>query len=193
MSLDAKRLNRLYERGWYDYLCSDEFEEVYRHISSQFISHKAKNILDIGCWNGMFYRALDRMGYDHNYFGFDLCSSAIKDAKKWHQNERVRFSTYDWNGEPIEGEFDALYFGGVLYYIEDKLSFVNKYIQNYKPDIVIIQDLQQTDLSCFDEEYTTKTKTFNIDIAVNEARRKRQVKVFETKLGGQNEYESTTI
>ena len=177
MAYSKEKLNKLYKSGGYDYLCSDNFKVIYEYVRSAFFANDSRSILDIGCWDGMFYRALRESEYKYSYLGFDLCNEAIRVASKKYGNKKTKFLNHNWNNGPIDGDFDAIYFGGVLYYIDDKVGFVKRFIEKNNPKIVAIQDLQQTDLDCFDKEFETSTKGFYVDLNVNEARKKRQVKI----------------
>jgi len=176
-------LNELYSKGVYDYLCSDNFKVVYEHVCDKFILNNSDSVLDIGCWNGMFYKSLQGAGYNGSYLGLDLCEDALKDASKKYGKKNTKFLNHDWNGEPLKDKFDAIYCGGVLCFIKDRLGFIEGYIESYSPEIIAIQDLQQTDLSCFDKKFEVETREFYIDINVNEAYKermgKRQVKIIK--------------
>jgi SAM-dependent methyltransferase len=178
-SPNKKQLSNMYNKSAYDYLCSADFTEVYEHAADFLIKKSSQSILDVGCWNGMFLKNLLKQGYDNKYIGFDLCSEAIQEAlKKYNGIKDIEFHTKSWYEMFNNKSFDSIYFGGVFYYIDDKISFINKYIESYNPRLIVIQDLQITDLSCFNV-FSPNTKKFSVDIDVNIERKNRQVITFE--------------
>jgi len=181
MIYSESRLNQMYKEGFYNYLCSNNFKKVYEHMSNRIMLDNCSSVLDVGCGDGMFFRVLDSLGYDGRYLGFDLCSSAIEYAKKNYKNNRVNFIQHNWDDELGEGEFDAIYFGGIFYYISDKVNFINRYIKKHNPRIILIQDLQQTDFSDVDKLFDVDTTLFDVDIKINKARKERQVKILKIK------------
>jgi 2-polyprenyl-3-methyl-5-hydroxy-6-metoxy-1,4-benzoquinol methylase len=181
---NQNQLNKMHKNGYYNHLCSDEFYEIYNFISKKIIDTKLKSVLDVGCWNGMFLNALEENGYNKKYLGFDLSSSAIDEAIKKYKNKNFKFITNSWNNISILEKYDAIYFGGVFYYIDDKENFLNSYIKQCKPKIIFIQDLQNTNLNFLNTNLNLKyleTFYFEINIDKNEARKKRQIKIFYVK------------
>jgi SAM-dependent methyltransferase len=181
MSYSESKLNQMYKEGYYNYLCSNNFKKVYEYISNKIMLDNCSSVLEVGCWDGMFFRVLNDLGYDGEYLGFDLCSTAIEYAKKKYNNNSVNFIKHNWDNELEEGEFDAIYFGGIFCYISDKVNFINRYIKKHNPKIILIQDLQQTDFSDVDKHFDVDTTLFDIDIKINKARKERQVKFLKIK------------
>ena len=176
------KLNKMYNNGFYNYLCSNEFSIIYKLVSQNFMDNNTNSVLDIGCWDGMFYKVLKDQGYSGKYLGFDLSSIAIESANNTYSNVNTKFVVANWDDPPYFGTCDSIYFGGVFYYIEDKPNFIERYINKYSPSIIAIQDIQNTDLSSLDylgENITNHL--FEIDLDVNEERRKRQVKIIKLK------------
>jgi SAM-dependent methyltransferase len=176
----GEKLDKMHKAGYYDYLCSDEFKPAYKLISDKFKSASCTSILDVGCWNGMFYRVLQEDGFSGEYLGFDLSASAIDEAKIKYGNSNTLFEVRDWNYFTTSTSFNGIYFGGVFYYIQEKVKFIRSYIEHYSPKIIAIQDLQNTDLSEIDS-YFKDVETFNLtlNVDVNEARQKRQIKIIK--------------
>jgi SAM-dependent methyltransferase len=176
---NGSKLDKMHSTGYYNYLCSDEFKHVYEYAASPLLG--CDHIMDVGCWNGMFYRTLRYLDYTNEYFGFDLSSNAIKEADDSYGDEKTKFECKSWDDLSSHIKADGIYFGGVLYYIEDKLKFINEYINIHSPKIIVIQDLQSTDLSSLNCLGDITDKLFNVDINVNEGRRKRQVKIIKLR------------
>lgn len=172
-----KKLNEMHKKGYYNYLCSDEFLPVYDFIADKIIGEKMNSVLDVGCWNGMFYKVLKHKNYNSFYFGFDLSESAIEEGKKLYGNKKTKFETKSWENFFTNETYETIYFGGVFYYIEKKVEFLQKFIDQTNPKLIIIQDLQSTDLSELDNYYkNNETKYFKLNMNVNESRNLRQVK-----------------
>lgn len=174
------KLNKMHKNGYYNYLCSKEFEPVYEFIAENFLNESCKSILDVGCWNGMFYKVLKEKKYNDFYLGFDLSSSAIQEGKKLYGNKNTKFIVESWDNFKSNSNYEGIYFGGVFYYIEDKVNFIKRFINEVNPKIIIIQDLQSTDFSDVDKFFeNVQTKNFKLNLNINEARRLRQVKIIK--------------
>jgi len=158
-------LNDLYDRGYYDYFYSPDFVRVYEFIASNLLL--CGNVLDVGCWTGMLADALEDRGYTGKYTGVDLCGKAIDEFRgKQHSFEKTLLNQ-SWDVD-IAGEFDGVYLGGVLYYIDDKQSFIDR----YGKALIIIQDIEMTDLSAIK---SSSKYIFRLDIPVNQERKDRQI------------------
>jgi SAM-dependent methyltransferase len=130
----------MYNKKSYDYLESESFNVIYKYVADNIIG----SILDVGCWSGMLYKQITNKNIE--YLGFDLCKDAIKDAQNTYNNHIFIVNDIC---NIIDKHFDTIYFGGIFYYINDneKLSFLQKYIEIVKPKRVIIQDLQITNFN----------------------------------------------
>lgn len=179
MSYTKEHVNNFHKRGYYNYLCSKEFSPVYHYVAQEIISSNTQSVLDIGCWNGMFCKELVAIGYAGEYFGFDLSDRAIAEAKQNFHRKNIQFASRSWEDPPLSKRFDAIYVGGVLYYIEDKALFLNNLVRSYEPKLIVVQDLISTDCSIVDELYdSVKTKFFTLALNAHKdpKRNKRQVK-----------------
>lgn len=145
--LNAETLNALYRSGHYAYLSSESTSILYKTVAEAFAHNGCRRILDVGCYNGVL---LSQIGEDDldRYLGFDLCSEAVEEARsKFGSRGGVDFLNCSWNDlTPLEniGEFDGVYFGGVLYYIDDKVKFVTDIIERTNAKLFVIQDLATT-------------------------------------------------
>lgn len=174
-----KNLNKRYQRKYYSYLQSEPFNAIYDYAAQEVVNSKASSVVDIGCWIGMFCEALNRNNYNGQYLGLDLCSSAISEAKDKLENQKNSFAVYNWYDPPMPGKYDAMYMGGVFYYIKDKVGFLNRFVDAHNPHTVVIQDIQATDLRDIDNSYNViSTKEFFIDYKVynDKQRQHRQIK-----------------
>ena len=74
--------------GW----SSKEQQELRFERFSKIIDLNKKNILDIGCGFGDFYKYLEvKTDYEFNYTGIDINPDLIKEAKKNIKGENVKF------------------------------------------------------------------------------------------------------
>jgi SAM-dependent methyltransferase len=89
------------------------------------------SVLDLGCGSGLLYASL-RDRQIHDYTGVDLSASAITLARRF-ADDRTKFVAADirvWN--PPNG-YDAIVFNEVLYYLEDPLHVVKRYLPALRP------------------------------------------------------------
>lgn len=173
------RLDKMHQNGYYNYLCSDNFKPVYEYAATPLL--KCSHIVDVGCWNGMFYKVLRELDYTYKYYGFDLSSGAIQEACDLYADDNTIFECKSWDNVESNKDIDGIYFGGVFYYIDDKPKFIERYINIYDPKIIVIQDVQSTDLSSLNYLGEVTDKLFDLNIDINEGRRKRQVKIIKVK------------
>lgn len=177
-----EKLNSMHKNGYYNYLCSDDFLPVYNFIAETILFENANSVLDVGCWNGIFYKVLNNKGYKSFYLGFDLSESAINEGKKLYGNNNTKFLTETWDNFQTDREYHTIYFGGVFYYIDQKINFIEKFIKQVKPKVIVIQDLQSTNLSEIDKYFEkVETKYFELKMNVNNQRNLRQVKIIKLK------------
>jgi 2-polyprenyl-3-methyl-5-hydroxy-6-metoxy-1,4-benzoquinol methylase len=94
------------------------------------------SILDVGCGDGILLERLSPTGYS-KYLGIDISEAAIDKAVQ-KQNEQAAFITGDAEKYvPIES-FDVVVFNESLYYFNDPLDVVGKYIKALKEDGIFI-------------------------------------------------------
>lgn len=172
---DAAKMNRFYKTGAYEYLESQEFKTVYSYISKSLVSSGVKSILDIGCWTGMLCDSLYSNGYKGKYLGYDISDRAIMSAKRvFRDNPNASFKLHSWKSPSPPGSFDAVYAGGVFYYIpesgtpETKEGFFQSQIDCHRPKVVVIQDLAHTDLGFIEnlKGFHVTKKNFYVDAQV---------------------------
>lgn len=169
----SSQLNTMYDKQAYNYLESDNFSQLYKFISENTV----ESVLDVGCWTGILYKHIKNKNIE--YIGFDLCKKAISQAVKLYNNSKIFFVNDIYN--IINKHVYTVYFGGLFYYINDnnKLSFIQKYIEVIKPKRIIIQDLQQTNLKML-EIYNPKIFNFKLNYkGLNIERLERQVLIID--------------
>lgn len=180
------RWDQRHDKGFYSYLQSDKFKCVYQYASKRILEHRAESTLDVGCWTGMLAEALLESGFSGDYLGVDISGKALHEASQTYRSHpRFKFLQHDFNGPPPRGRHDAMYFGGVFYYIEDKASFLNKFIENNDPSVIVIQDLTSTDLGFLAKLKCIKRDVKYFQIALNvggsESRNERQIHTIRLK------------
>jgi len=63
----------------------------------------------------------------------------------------------------------CIYFGGVLYYLDDRQSFVERYVNLFSAKFIVVQDLCATDLSSLRKHFrVVEDRRFQLDISVPE-------------------------
>ncbi|MGH7965003.1 MAG: class I SAM-dependent methyltransferase, partial [Candidatus Binatia bacterium] len=165
----AKRYDRMLLNNWYDedhyyYLDSAPAQILYRAVANILQNLGCKSILDVGCHHGNLVPYLKRHALQR-YVGIDLCDRAIETARKRYQGDcKIDFLNDDWHSLAMVrnyGKFDGIYFGGVLFYIQEpKCAFLSEFLRATEAEIFAIQELANTDLSsirnqfhCLSEKY----------------------------------------
>ena len=169
----------------YHYLESDSFSPIYKHASYELMSSSASSILDVGCWSGMLCSALYASGYMGEYLGLDISDSVIKECKKkFTHNDSCTFVSHDFSKGYVDGDFDSLYLGGVLYYVSDREKFIQGFIDRYNLKCVVIQDLVKTpvDIDQFERRFDIIENQFEVPTVVNDDPSLSRRKVFTLNL-----------
>lgn len=171
-------LIRFYKKGHYWYFGTKEYQQMINQIVDKFISYNIKSILDVGCWNGHLLKQFIKRKYDIDYTGIDLCKEAIDEARLKYK-PIASFFWADYNDFEMDREFDAIYFGGIFYYIkpEDQEKFIKRYIDIFGPRIIIIQDLLSTCIKIHIKP--VEIIKLKLDIKLNAARRKRKILIYD--------------
>jgi len=121
----------------YDYLLTAEATPMYEGIASHINDCNPLSILDIGCghtrWLEHYNGSASITGVDNNTHAINYCQD----------NYAGNFVKGDaWNLE-VEGQFDVIVLGGMLYYFKGDISvldFVESIIEKYKPKHIVIQE-----------------------------------------------------
>ena len=178
--------NKRHSVNYYSYLQSDKFKCIYEYASFKILEATIESVLDVGCWTGMLADALLDSGFDGKYLGTDISDKALREAaESYRYQPKFQFMQSDFNGPPPRGRYDAMYFGGVFYFIEDKTNFLNKFIENNDPSVIVIQDLASTDLGFINDIDCIKRDLEYFDLPINahgnSSRNRRQVHTIKLK------------
>lgn len=193
----AEELDAWYAEGHYAYLDSPQAMSLYKTVASAALRFGCRTVLDVGCYHAHPLRFLPP-GSIEGYLGIDLCAPALRrDRAVYADRPEANFLYSDWNNFQCQNNdksFCMIYFGGVCYYLKDRLSFVSSYIRAFGPRIVVIQDLASTDLRALASACRLRERHwFDMDFHVDESEwdagwdettlRERQIIVLETGIG----------
>lgn len=121
----------------WDYLLKDEATPMYVGIAEHVSACNPKSILDIGCGHT---RWLPHYSGSATVTGIDNDAEAIKYCQENYTGEFVVGDA--WNLQ-VEGQFDVIVLGGILYYFKHDISvldFVESIIEKYNPRHIVIQE-----------------------------------------------------
>jgi 2-polyprenyl-3-methyl-5-hydroxy-6-metoxy-1,4-benzoquinol methylase len=93
------------------------------------------SVLDVGCGEGLLQQRLGLSGYS-KYVGIDISETAINEASS-RQDEKTSFICADAVTYTPNELFDVIVFNEALYYFDEPLKMVGKYIQ-YLNEIVFL-------------------------------------------------------
>jgi 2-polyprenyl-3-methyl-5-hydroxy-6-metoxy-1,4-benzoquinol methylase len=85
------------------------------------------SVLDVGCGEGLLQQRLGLSGYS-KYVGIDISETAINEASS-RQDEKTSFICADAVTYTPNELFDVIVFNEALYYFDEPLKMVGKYIQ----------------------------------------------------------------
>jgi SAM-dependent methyltransferase len=187
-------LDAWYGGEHYAYLDSTQAMSLYKTVANAALRFGCRRILDVGCYHAHPLRFLPP-GSIEAYTGVDVCSPALqRDRLLYADRPEADFLYGDWNDIPHknkEKSFCMIYFGGVLYYITDRLSFISSFIHAFSPRFVVVQDLASTDLTSLTTALRLRERHwFDMDFQVDESEwdagwdhttiRERQILVLQT-------------
>jgi len=190
----AAELDAWYGEGHYAYLDSPQAMSLYKTVANAALRFGCRTVLDVGCYHAHPLRFLPP-GSIEAYLGIDLCTPALRRDRAAYANRReANFRYSDWNSFPSQNKdrsFCMIYFGGVFYYLENRVSYIDGYIKAFSPRIVVIQDLAATDLGAVTSAYRLRERHwFDMDFHVDASEwdagwdattiRERQIIVLET-------------
>ena len=170
-----------HREGHYNYLESSDFRFIYEFVSQKVLDADCSSVLDVGCWSGMLCSALYASGYMGRYLGFDISENAIQECnEKFIHNDYASFMVHEFDKGYVDGDFDSVYLGGILYYVSDRLKFIQGFIDRYDPKCIVIQDLVKTpiDIKAFSDRFDINEDQFAIPVVVNDDLSLSRRKVF---------------
>lgn len=131
-NLTRVRYNDWYDDDHYYYLDSEPAQILYKSVAEIVHKNECSSLLDVGCHHGNLVPYLDEK-LVKKYVGIDISDQAIENARsKFGQRKSIKFCQEEWsNFDKIKkfDEFDALYFGGVFFYIpEPKIEFIYQFL-----------------------------------------------------------------
>ena len=114
----------LYNQKW-NYLKSLSELGHYSIINGYISFFKFKNILDVGCGEGVLFSKINPELYD-KYVGIDVSKTAIKNFQKI-KNKKTELITLDLIKYNSNKKFDLIIFCESLYYTKEPLKVLNNY------------------------------------------------------------------
>jgi SAM-dependent methyltransferase len=111
-----------------------------------FVQHFATDasVLDVGCGDGILQ---ERLRYGR-YLGIELFADAVERAAA-REDHRTRFVQADATSYVPEESFDAIIWNECLYYLENPVETVERYLRFLRPNGVMI-------VSMFYQTYATR-------------------------------------
>lgn len=114
-----------YKKGLWDRLVDAQPNTEY---IARFLHEKGcRKVLDVGCGNGALAKSLLTLSPEVEFTGIDISETAVAQAAKFAPNSH--WIVGDIAHPPTDrGEFDAIVFNEVLYYVD-----IKKVLPEYKP------------------------------------------------------------
>lgn len=97
---------------------------------------KDKSFLDIGCGDGHYSKAILAAGA-RSYFGVDFYEEMIRQAKDQYAGSQVQFEMADFVTYPFQERFDHLLAMGVMDYVAQPKSFLEKALSLTNQSVVV--------------------------------------------------------
>lgn len=95
-------------------------------------------VLEVGCGNGYYLSLLNRLGIKLNLTGIDIDKLALKDAKKFINDNKVKVITADASKIPFpSNSFDKIVMSEVIEHVIDEKKVLNEVHRVLKKDGIL--------------------------------------------------------
>lgn len=152
---------------------------MYATAGAWFSQMQCRSILDLGCGDGILLRHFQ--DFDH-YYGVDVSTVALDRHPGIYDDRCALFNRdlhflIDATTTEFVPRVDGLFLGGILYYESDPLAFVKAVVSMCLPRVVVIQDLNATNLLPVMEAYPVHRRREFVfpELPVSEIRQARQL------------------
>jgi 2-polyprenyl-3-methyl-5-hydroxy-6-metoxy-1,4-benzoquinol methylase len=126
--IQQKEWNQLFESGAYERLRSAPERPRYSLILGHCELLGARNILDVGCGQGVLAARLRPVSYSR-YLGVDISAVAIEQARTEVTDVRNSYVVADATNFRPDGQFDLIVFNECLNYMADPAAVVAHYLK----------------------------------------------------------------
>jgi SAM-dependent methyltransferase len=127
ISVSASQWDDEYKAGRWRYLAQNEELARYDRVV-ELLERRAPggSVLDIGCGEGLLRDRLRARGYTR-FLGVDIAEEAVRAARQV-TDDRAEFVVASAETYTPDGRFDAVVFNECLYYFDDPLAVVERYL-----------------------------------------------------------------
>jgi len=113
---------------------------MYERCAAWFRACGCRSILDLGCGPAYLLNYLDS---SVAYLGVDISPWLIAQNQTLYPSRSFQVGTW-YDTVPFQP--DGVFLGGVAYYHDNPLVFVQSVFERFNPEVVVLQDLATTDL-----------------------------------------------
>jgi len=98
-----------------------------------------EKILEVGCGNGYYLNLLNKLGLNLTLVGVDNDGRALRDARKFIRDNRVKLILADANKLPLEGNsFDKVIISEVIEHVESEQKVLSEIYRVLKPRGIMV-------------------------------------------------------
>ena len=140
----AEKWNRQFAEKKWDFLINDSRNQghiaIIAFLCQRLAENKKIKILDVGCGNGAFAKAINSFAStNYDYYGLDISQAALDQLKKLLPQSQLICADAE-NPPGFLNKFDVIIFSEVLYYLNFRkiLGIYKKYLT---PDGLVIISL----------------------------------------------------
>lgn len=100
---------------------------------------KGEKILEVGCGNGYYLNLLNRLNLELELIGVDNDPQALRDAKKYISDEKVKLILDNAQNLPLRSNnFDKIILSEVIEHVEDEQKILSEIYRVLKPEGVLV-------------------------------------------------------